>query len=165
MLAKDAANAERLDTVLNTMCEALRAIAVLYNPVMPKAMSELWSQLGADASLGPIAEQPVQDAGRWGQLPPGSTVTVYDNGNPIGTAVADRMTHRLSHLVYVDAVVPKPGEAWGGTHSRATQESRLKAAQASPDFAFPPPGASLFGLDGPQADWVNRRQTPHPAHP
>ena len=92
-------------------------------------------------------------------------LAVHSYAGMIGTGVADRMTDRLSHLVYVDAVVPKPGEAWGGTHSRATQESRLKAAEASPFYAFLPPGASLFGLDGQQADWVNRRQTPHPAKP
>ncbi|MFZ9552930.1 MAG: alpha/beta fold hydrolase [Limnohabitans sp.] len=92
-------------------------------------------------------------------------LAVHSYAGMIGTAVADRMTDRLSHLVYVDAVVPKPGEAWSGTHSRATQESRIQAAQASAWYAFPPPGASLFGLDGPQADWVNRRQTPHPAKP
>ena len=74
VLAKDSANAERLDTVLNTMCEALRAIAVLYNPVMPTAMSELWSQLGADRSIGPIAEQRIDAVATWGQLPAGTSV-------------------------------------------------------------------------------------------
>jgi pimeloyl-ACP methyl ester carboxylesterase len=92
-------------------------------------------------------------------------LAVHSYAGMIGTGVTDRMPERIGHLVYVDAVVPKPGEAWGGTHSRATQESRIKAAEASPDYAFPPPGASLFGLSGPQADWVNRRQTPHPARP
>lgn len=92
-------------------------------------------------------------------------LAVHSYAGMIGTGVTDRMPERIGHLVYVDAVVPKPGEAWGGTHSRATQESRIKAAEASPDYAFPPPGASLFGLNGAQADWVNRRQTPHPAKP
>ncbi len=92
-------------------------------------------------------------------------LAVHSYAGMVGTGVADRIPERLSHLVYVDAVVPKPGEAWSGTHSRATQESRLNAAAASPQFTFPPPGASLFGLDGEQADWVNRRQTPHPGKP
>ena len=35
VLAKDPATAERLATVLYTICESLRAIAVLYHPVMP----------------------------------------------------------------------------------------------------------------------------------
>jgi methionyl-tRNA synthetase len=78
VLAKDEANAERLNTVLYTMCEALRAVAVLYNPVMPKAMSSLWSQLGAEAELGALAAQRVSEVGRWGQLPPGSTITKGD---------------------------------------------------------------------------------------
>ena len=78
VLAKDDANAERLDTVLYTMCEALRAVAVLYNAVMPKAMASLWSQLGAGEALGALAVQRIADAGRWGQLPPGSNITKGD---------------------------------------------------------------------------------------
>ena len=42
---------------------------------MPQAMSSLWSQLGADEALGPIAEQRVQSAATWGQLPAGTIVT------------------------------------------------------------------------------------------
>jgi methionyl-tRNA synthetase len=74
-LAKDDANRERLNVVLYTICESLRAIAVLYNPLMPKAMASLWDQLGAEAELGPIAEQRVDDVARWGQLPGGTRVT------------------------------------------------------------------------------------------
>ena len=78
VLAKDEANRERLNTVLYTICETLRGIAILYYPVMPTTMASLWEQLGADAALGPIADQHVQSAGKWGQLPPGSTVTKGD---------------------------------------------------------------------------------------
>ena len=48
---------------------------MLLNPVMPKAAAKLWTALGADAALGPIGDQRVQDAGRWGQLPAGASVT------------------------------------------------------------------------------------------
>jgi len=75
VLAKDEAHAARLHTVLYTICESLRAIAVLYNPLMPKAMSSLWEQLGAADSLGPLAAQSVLTAGEWGQLPPGARIT------------------------------------------------------------------------------------------
>lgn len=81
------------------------------------------------------------------------------------TAVADRMTPRLSHLVYVDAVVPKPGEAWGSTHAPTTRNARLEAAKASPLNAFPAPDPAVFGLSGDDYDWVKRRQTPQPAQP
>ena len=74
VLAKDPANADRLGVVLYTICDSLRAIAVLYNPVMPKAMSSLWEQLGAQAVLGPLAEQRIATVGEWAQLPPGTLV-------------------------------------------------------------------------------------------
>ena len=74
-LAKDPANGERLATVLYTICESLRAIAVLHHAVMPKATALIWEQLGAEASLGAIGAQPVLDAARWGQLPAGATIT------------------------------------------------------------------------------------------
>ena len=48
---------------------------------------------------------------------------------PTVTAVADRLADRLAHLVYVDAVVPKPGESWSSTHTAATRKGRLEAAR------------------------------------
>ena len=74
-VAKDDAKAERLDTILYTVCESLRAIATLYNPVMPKAMQSLWEQIGAQAALGALVDQPVAGIASWGQLPAGATVT------------------------------------------------------------------------------------------
>ncbi|MCU0277875.1 MAG: methionine--tRNA ligase [Candidatus Nanopelagicales bacterium] len=72
VLAKDEESAQRLDTVLYTICESLRAIAVLYHPVMPKSSVKIWESLGA---AGELAEQAVTDVATWGQLAPGSTVT------------------------------------------------------------------------------------------
>lgn len=92
-------------------------------------------------------------------------LAVHSYAGMIGTAIADRMGARLKHLVYVDAVVPKPGESWSGTHAAATREPRIAAAEASPDYAFPAPDPSVFGLAGADHEWVKRRQTPHPGHP
>lgn len=92
-------------------------------------------------------------------------LAVHSYAGMIGTAVADRIGARLRHLAYVDAVVPKPGESWGGTHARATREARLSAAAQSEHNAFPPPDPSVFGLSADDYDWVKRRQTPHPAQP
>ena len=60
VLAKDDANAERLSTVLYTICESLRAVAVLYNPLMPKAMSLLWpiDTPGSAGSPAPMIAMP-----------------------------------------------------------------------------------------------------------
>jgi methionyl-tRNA synthetase len=78
VLAKDPARAERLATVLYTAAEGLRALAVLLNPVVPKATAKLWTSLGASAALGELAAQPVREAGRWGQSAPGSTVSALE---------------------------------------------------------------------------------------
>ena len=75
VLAKDPQQVDRLHTVLNSICESLRAIAVLYFPLMPKAMADLWSQLGAEAALGPIGQQRIDELARWGQLPAGTVIT------------------------------------------------------------------------------------------
>jgi len=74
-LAKEEDQAERLDTVLYAVCESLRAIAVLYNAVMPKAMTQLWEQLGAEPALGALVDQRIGEVAHWGQLPAGVTVT------------------------------------------------------------------------------------------
>ena len=91
-------------------------------------------------------------------------LAVHSYAGMIGTAIADRMPLRLKHLVYVDAVVPKPGESWSSTHASATREARLAAAQASGDYSFPPPDPAVFGLSVEDHAWVQRRQTPHPGH-
>ncbi|MDP2449923.1 MAG: alpha/beta hydrolase family protein [Polaromonas sp.] len=91
-------------------------------------------------------------------------LAVHSYAGMIGTAVADRLGKHLKHLVYVDAVVPKPGESWSSTQSAATQQQRLSAAQASTRFSFPPPDPEVFGLHDADYAWVKRRQTPHPGN-
>jgi pimeloyl-ACP methyl ester carboxylesterase len=105
--------------------------------------------------IGAIEAEELQDV----------VLAVHSYAGMVGTGVADRIPERLRQLVYVDAVVPKPGEAWSATHASATREARLKAAQSNPLYSFPPPGPELFGLQGEDAAWVARRQTPHPGHP
>jgi pimeloyl-ACP methyl ester carboxylesterase len=91
-------------------------------------------------------------------------LAVHSFAGMIGTAIADRMPQRLAHLVYVDAVVPQPGESWSSTHAPATREARLAEAAASRDHSFAPPDPSVYGLAGAQHEWVRRRQVPHPGH-
>ena len=91
-------------------------------------------------------------------------LAVHSYAGMIGTAIADRLGERLKHLVYVDAVIPKPGESWSSTQASATQQQRLAAAEASANFSFPPPDPVVFGLHDADHAWVQRRQTPHPGH-
>ena len=65
----------RLATILWTAAESLRAVAVLLNPVMPETSGKLWSSLGAEPALGPLAEQRIDTVAEWGRLPAGATVT------------------------------------------------------------------------------------------
>lgn len=74
-LAKDPASAQRLDSVLATAAEGLRALAVLLSPVLPKATGRLWTALGAAAVLGRLVDQPLREAGTWGLLPAGTRVS------------------------------------------------------------------------------------------
>ncbi|GAA2146909.1 methionine--tRNA ligase [Kitasatospora kazusensis] len=76
-VAKDesAAGQARLATILYTAAEALRATAVLLNPLMPATAEKLWDSLGAEAGLGALADQTIATVADWGRLPAGSTVT------------------------------------------------------------------------------------------
>ncbi len=65
-LAKDAADAERLDTVLRNCLEALRCASILLDPVMPWKMAELRAQLGVDGDVI------LDDARHWDRLEAGS---------------------------------------------------------------------------------------------
>jgi len=73
-IAKDEANKERLATVLYCVAETLRAIAVLYNPIMPESSKKIWNILGANESIGDINKQNIDKVGTWGMLPAGSKV-------------------------------------------------------------------------------------------
>ena len=89
-------------------------------------------------------------------------LAVHSYAGMIGTAIADRMGPRLKHLVYVDAVIPAPGESSASRHPAETREARLAACASSADFSYPPPDPSAYGLTGDDHAWVQRRQTRHP---
>lgn len=79
------------------------------------------------------------------------------------TGVAQRAAMRLRHLVYLDAMVPLPGESWSSLHAeRVKTERRAAIAEHG---TLPPPDPAVYGLHGPDAAWVARRQTPHPGAP
>ncbi|MCB1997165.1 MAG: alpha/beta hydrolase [Rhodoferax sp.] len=77
-------------------------------------------------------------------------------------ALLARDTAAVRQIVYVDAMVPLPGESWSSRHDEATRTARTAAARASGLNALPPPDPSGFGLSGPDREWLMRRQGPHP---
>jgi pimeloyl-ACP methyl ester carboxylesterase len=92
-------------------------------------------------------------------------LVVHSYAGMLGTAVADRRPERLRHLVYLDAVLPAPGESWGSTHAPETRTARIAASEADPLYSFPAPDPAVFGLSGEDHAWVARRQTRHPGGP
>ena len=84
-LAKDLAQAERLDAVLYTLAESLRIIAILISPVLPFAAHGIFDQLnwkmdegGADAGNDTTNRRFRLSEATWGGLPDGHVL-----GKPI----------------------------------------------------------------------------------
>jgi methionyl-tRNA synthetase len=70
-LAKDEANADRLDAVLYQAADALRVLSLVLHPFRPQSMSALWGALGQD---GDPSDQVLLDAAVAGGLVSGTTV-------------------------------------------------------------------------------------------
>lgn len=89
----------------------------------------------------------------------------HSYGGLVITGVADALMARgkghLKQLVYVDAMVPLPGEGWGAGHPPEIVKARLAAAKAH-DNALPPPDPNGFGLNDEDRAWLLRRHVPHP---
>ncbi len=96
------------------------------------------------------------------------TLVGHSYAGQVITGVADVLLARgaggLRQLVYVDAMVPLPGEGWGSNHPPEVVAARRMAAAAN-DNALPPPDPSDFGLSGADRDWLLRRQVAHPFGP
>ena len=92
----------------------------------------------------------------------GAVLVGHSYAGMVITGVADRIADasRLSHLVYLDAMVPLPGESWSSSHTAETRALRQQAI--AEQGALPPPDPAIFGLAGDDAAWVARRQTPQP---
>ena len=76
------------------------------------------------------------------------------------TGVADRARERIRHLVYLDAVVPEPGESWSSRHTPETRAARREVI--AQQGVLPAADPTAFGLQGDDYAWVARRQTPQP---
>ena len=66
-----------VDAVLGDALEALRIVAVLASPAVPRAAAEVWRRLGLP---GTPEDQRLPDAARWGQYPGGAAI---ETGAPL----------------------------------------------------------------------------------
>ena len=88
----------------------------------------------------------------------------HSYGGMAVTGVADRMTDRIRHIVYLDALIPENGDTAFTVLPAGLAESRRKVArEQGGGVALPVPGPEAFPIpDGPAKDWFMRRLRPHP---
>ena len=72
-----AGEAAAVAAVLGDCLEALRIVALLASPVIPRASAELWRRLGLP---GAPEDQRLPDAAAWGLLPAGAPL---EKGDPL----------------------------------------------------------------------------------
>jgi len=68
---RKANNIDKLSSVLYTLAEAIRIIAVYLFPFMPAAAEKMWEQLNVEEKLSKIN---LDNGTRWGRLKPGTTI-------------------------------------------------------------------------------------------
>ena len=71
-LAREVENTQRLHTVLYTLSECLRLLAMVLGPVMPGAAAKMVFGLGLEAGSGIVAD--LRQGGQWGLLPAGTVL-------------------------------------------------------------------------------------------
>ena len=76
VLAKDPGQRERLETVLYNVSEAVRMLAVLLGPFVPRTANAMLARLGEP----PLADGAWERGLTWGALPPGQAVAT---GKPL----------------------------------------------------------------------------------
>ena len=75
-LARESSNSIRLATVLYSLSECLRLLAMVLGPIMPGAAAKMAFGLGLEADSGLVAD--LNRGGRWGLLPAGTVLRSID---------------------------------------------------------------------------------------
>jgi methionyl-tRNA synthetase len=74
-LARDEEMGRRLEVVLYRLADALRLIALILYPIIPRAAQELWRRVGLD---GQVEARTFPSDAEWGLLPAGARIDVGD---------------------------------------------------------------------------------------
>lgn len=77
--------------------------------------------------------------------------------------VADRIPHRIRHLVFIDGGLPTDGLSRLEAMSEEQRAARIERARSCGGVGVPPPPSKGFGVDDPDLQvWIDRRLTPQP---
>jgi methionyl-tRNA synthetase len=95
-LAKDENKKPRLDTVLYSLAETLRIVAILITPFMPVTGPKIWVQLGLTSDFEAIT---LDDAKGWGKLPAGVMVAKPE---PIFPRIEDKAVEVAAEVKTTD---------------------------------------------------------------
>ncbi len=85
-------------------------------------------------------------------------------GGIVVTGAADRIPHRIRHIVYLDSLIVRNGQSAFDVVPADVAEGRRKLAKVSSGGALMPvPDPKAFGITHPvDAAWLNAKCTPHP---
>jgi len=87
----------------------------------------------------------------------------HSYGGQVITAVADRMRHRLAHLVYLDACVPQPGQSCLAQWTDDATAMNEHVQKYGDGWRFMPMDPREFGVtDESDLRWLTEKDTPHP---
>ncbi|WP_407529044.1 alpha/beta hydrolase [Methylobacterium oryzisoli] len=88
----------------------------------------------------------------------------HSYGGMAVTGVADRLTDRIRHIVYLDALIPENGDTAFALLPPGMADARRKAVlDQGAGVALPVPGPDAFPIPaGPAKDWFMQRLRPHP---
>jgi pimeloyl-ACP methyl ester carboxylesterase len=93
-------------------------------------------------------------------------------GGIIITSVADRIPHRIAHLVYLDAAIPQNGQSTMGMLKDEAAEIYSEWAELIRTqgdgwrLPVPPNVIDMLGITKPEdVQWVSERLTAHPSKP
>jgi methionyl-tRNA synthetase len=118
VLAEDAAQQTRLESVLYIAAESLRVVAVLSHPVLPHATEKIWQQLGQTTSLSHERIRELQ----FGALKPGTQI-----GKP-------------------EAIFPRVDKTEAFERIEAMEEE-IRNPAATPAAAAPAAGPTKIGIE------------------
>jgi pimeloyl-ACP methyl ester carboxylesterase len=88
----------------------------------------------------------------------------HSYGGLVITGAASKVSGRLAHLVYLDAIVPEAGKALLDYAAPERAQAMREAVQAQGDgWRLPPFPPERFGVTSQRdTDWLNRRMVPQP---